>query len=73
MAYEYISDDKHLRSWLEVEKDPAASRLLDRYIYGVADFDEYLERCGGLAMLKELRSCRPGGEEPGPTATLSKR
>ncbi len=56
MAYEYFSDEKHLAEWLEVEKDPAAfAAFLDRYIYGVADFDEYLERCGGLARLKELR------------------
>ena len=56
MPYEYFSDEEHLRQWLEVEKDPAAHRqFLDDYIFGVRDFTEYLERCGGLKRLQELR------------------
>ncbi len=56
MAYEYFSDEPHLRQWLEVECDEAAHRaFLDRYIFGVKDFNEYLQLCGGLARMQELR------------------
>jgi glutaconate CoA-transferase subunit A len=56
MPYEYFSDEEHLRKWLEVEKDPDVfKRFLEEYIYGVRDFTEYLERCGGLPRLQQLR------------------
>jgi glutaconate CoA-transferase subunit A len=56
MPYEYFSDEAHLRHWLKVEKDPDEyRRFLDDYIYGVSDFAEYLQRCGGLPRLQELR------------------
>jgi glutaconate CoA-transferase subunit A len=56
MPYEYFSDEEHLRRWLTVERDPEAfKRFLDEYIYGVKDFAEYLQRCGGLPRLQELR------------------
>jgi len=56
MPYEYFSDEPHLRAWLEAETD--LSRLqafLKRYIYDVKDFTEYLQLCGGLERLRELR------------------
>jgi glutaconate CoA-transferase subunit A len=56
MPYEYFSDEDHLRRWLEVERDLGAFRqFLDHYIYGVRDFAEYLQRCGGLPRLQQLR------------------
>lgn len=56
MPYEYFSDEDHLRQWLEVEKDVTAFRaFLDRYILGVKTFSEYLDRCGGLPRLQQLR------------------
>jgi glutaconate CoA-transferase subunit A len=56
MPYEYFSDEEHLKQWLEVEKDlPAFQEFLDKYIYGVRDFNEYLQRCGGLARMQQLR------------------
>jgi glutaconate CoA-transferase subunit A len=56
MPYEYFSDEDHLCRWLQVEKDPAAYReFLETYVYGVRDFAEYLERCGGLPRLQQLR------------------
>ncbi len=56
MPYEYFSDEEHLRKWLEVERDPAAHlRFLDEYIFGVRDFNAYLERCGGLPRMQQLR------------------
>lgn len=56
MPYEYFSDERHLREWLEVEADlPAYQAWLERYVFGVADFNGYLDRCGGLARMQELR------------------
>jgi glutaconate CoA-transferase subunit A len=56
MPYEYFSDEAHLRRWLEVERDPAEWRaFLEEYLYGVRDFAEYLQKCGGLPRLQELR------------------
>jgi len=56
MPYEYFSDEDHLRHWLKVEKDPEDLKaFLDKYIYGTKDFNEYLELCGGLKRMQELR------------------
>jgi hypothetical protein len=56
MPYLYYSDEEHLAQWLEAEKDPQRfEKFLDHYILGVSCFEEYLERCGGLAKLKELQ------------------
>ena len=56
MPYEYFSDEAHLRRWLEVEADPAAhEEFLKTHIFGVKDFAEYLQLCGGLPRMQELR------------------
>ena len=57
MPYLYFSDEEHLAQWLKVEKDPEEfAKFLDYYIYDVADFEEYLERCGGLKRIEELEN-----------------
>src|SRR5207302_11000123 len=56
MPYEYFSDEDHLCRWLEVERDLGEfKQFLDEYLYGVRDFTEYLQRCGGLPRLQQLR------------------
>jgi glutaconate CoA-transferase subunit A len=56
MPYLYFSDEDHLAQWLKVEKDPEEFReFLDHYIYGVSDFQGYLERCGGLKRMEQLQ------------------
>lgn len=56
MPCEYFSDEIHLKLWLEMEKDPARhEELLRKYLFGVKDFNEYLQLCGGLLRLQELR------------------
>jgi glutaconate CoA-transferase subunit A len=56
MPYEYFSDEDHLRRWLAVERDPDEhKRFLDEHVLGVKDFAEYLQRCGGLPRLQQLR------------------
>ena len=56
MPYEYFSDEDHLRQWLTAEADPAAYQaFLAKYLFGVPDFTEYLQRCGGLERMRQLR------------------
>ncbi len=56
MPYEYFSDEEHLRRWLQVEQDLGAyQKFLDEFVFGVKDFAEYLQCCGGLPRLQELR------------------
>ena len=57
MPGEYFSDEEHLLQWLTVEKDEAAFRdFLRTYIYDVPDFDAYLQLCGGVKRIQELRA-----------------
>jgi glutaconate CoA-transferase subunit A len=56
MPYEYFSDEAHIRQWLTAEKDVDQFRaFLQTYIYGVHDFTEYWQLCGGLPRMQELR------------------
>jgi glutaconate CoA-transferase, subunit A len=56
MAYEYFSDEVHLRQWFEAESElPAYEQFLNKYLLKVKDFPEYLQLCGGLPRLQELR------------------
>ncbi len=56
MPYEYFSDEDHLRQWLEVETDLEKFKVfLDKHIFGVKDFSEYVQLCGGLPRMQDLR------------------
>jgi glutaconate CoA-transferase subunit A len=56
MPGEYFSDEGHLRRWLDMECDlPAFQRFLDEHIFSVRDFTEYVQKCGGLPRMQELR------------------
>lgn len=56
MAYEYFSDEAHFAQQLKAEADPEEFRKwADKYIYGVSSHSEYLELCGGIKRLGELR------------------
>ncbi len=56
MPGEYFSDEDHLKLWMEAEKDQAAfQQFLEDHIFGVRDFTEYLDMCGGVRRLQELR------------------
>jgi glutaconate CoA-transferase subunit A len=56
MPGEYFSDEVHLRAWLEAEEDlEGYRRWLEKYLYGVSGFAEYLNLCGGLPRMQELR------------------
>lgn len=54
---EYFSDEEQLKLWLESEKEPASfKKFMDKYIYGVKDFEGYLELCGGIKRINQLRA-----------------
>ena len=57
MAGKYYFDLEHLREWNESEKDiNKFETFINKYIYGVKDWNEYLEICGGKKRLEELRA-----------------
>ena len=56
MPGEYFSDEDHLKLWLDVERDQTAfKQFLDDHIYGVGEFAEYIDLCGGLRRMQHLR------------------
>jgi glutaconate CoA-transferase subunit A len=57
MPYEYFSDEEHLRLWMKSEEDlETFKKFLDQYIYWTKDFNEYLDLCGGIHRINELRA-----------------
>lgn len=55
MPYRYYFDEEHIRLWLEKSKtDEGVAEYLEKYVYGVKDFSEYLELIGGVVRMKEL-------------------
>jgi glutaconate CoA-transferase subunit A len=60
MPYEYYSDEKHLAEWMEAEADlKTFQAFLDKYIYGVKNFEEYIALKGGERRMAELRELEP--------------
>jgi glutaconate CoA-transferase subunit A len=57
MPYEYFSDEEHLRLWMQSEEDSEKfKKFLDQYVCWTKDFNEYLDLCGGLHRINELRA-----------------
>ena len=57
MAYEYFSDEEHLREWLTVERDPEAfAAFLKRNIFDCVDNEAYIAANGGARKMRELRA-----------------
>jgi acyl CoA:acetate/3-ketoacid CoA transferase alpha subunit len=56
MPYQYFFDEAHITEWLAAGKtEEGTMAYLDKYVYGVADFEEYLDRIGGMKRLGQLR------------------
>lgn len=56
MPYRYFFDEEHIREWLTLSRTEEGTReYFEKYVFGVADFDEYLERIGGLRTLSRLK------------------
>ena len=53
---EYFSDEDHLQQWLESEKEmDQHMAFLSRYVFETSTFSEYLELCGGIPRMQDLR------------------
>jgi acyl CoA:acetate/3-ketoacid CoA transferase alpha subunit len=56
MPVTYYFDEQHIAHWLEVSKTPEGTRqYFDEYVFGVPDYDSYLEKVGGVRKLGELK------------------
>lgn len=56
MPYQYYFDENHIREWMSLAKTPeGAGQYFEKYVFGVADFNEYLEKIGGLKTLSQLK------------------
>lgn len=60
MVYLYERDEEQLREWVDASKtEEGTEAYLDKYVYGVADHQEYLELVG-QERLEELRAAGEG-------------
>ncbi len=68
MPVTYYFDEQHIAHWLEVSKTTeGTARYFDEYVFGVPDFDAYLEKVGGLRLLthlKQVMRLEPGSVSP---------
>jgi glutaconate CoA-transferase subunit A len=56
MPYLYYFDEAHINEWLTMSKtEEGTKEYLDRYVFGVHDFEAYLERVGGVRKLNHLK------------------
>ena len=56
MPYQYFFDEDHIAEWRNISTTQAGTEeYFDKYVFGVADFEEYLELIGGVRKFNELR------------------
>jgi glutaconate CoA-transferase, subunit A len=56
MPYLYFFDEDHIGEWLDRSQTPeGVAAYLEKYVYGVEDFDAYLELTGGIKQLNYLK------------------
>lgn len=56
MPYLYYSDEEHMAEWLKLSRSPeGVKQYLENYVYGVKNFEEYLELIGGVKKLNYLK------------------
>jgi acyl CoA:acetate/3-ketoacid CoA transferase alpha subunit len=62
MPYRYYFDEEHIGTWLaRSQTAEGAAAYLDEFVFGVNDFDEYLDRVGGtkkMTYLKQVEQIR---------------
>ena len=57
MPYMYYFDEDHISEWLTLSKtSEGASEYMEKYVFGVKDFNEYLEKIGGMSKLNYLKN-----------------
>lgn len=55
MPGKYYFDEEHITEWLDASKtEKGTQAYLEKYVFGVEDFDAYLELAGGVRKLSEL-------------------
>jgi len=65
MPYLYASDEEHLAEYLRLTRTKEGTEeYLNKYVYGVKDFWEYLEKVGGMRKLKYLMDLEAFRAEP---------
>jgi len=56
MPYLYYFDEEHIAEWLKLSRtEDGAKKYFEKYVYGVDDFEEYLELVGGVKKLNYLK------------------
>ncbi len=56
MPGKYFTDERYIGEWMTAEHNlDTFKSFLDKYIFGVEDFSEFLHLCGGISRLQELR------------------
>jgi hypothetical protein len=56
MPYLYFFDEDHIGEWLDRSQTPeGTAAYFEKYVYGVENFDEYLELAGGIHQLNYLK------------------
>jgi glutaconate CoA-transferase, subunit A len=56
MPYRYFFDEVHIKEWMTLAKtEEGAQEYFEKYVFGVKNFDEYLEKVGGLRTLQLLK------------------
>jgi len=56
MPYQYFFDEDHIGEWLSASaSDEGVMGYLEKYVYGMKDFEEYLRCIGGKKKLQQLR------------------
>jgi acyl CoA:acetate/3-ketoacid CoA transferase beta subunit len=56
MPYQYFFDEDHIGEWLAASaSDEGVQQYLEKYVYGMKDFKEYLQCIGGTKKLQQLR------------------
>jgi acyl CoA:acetate/3-ketoacid CoA transferase alpha subunit len=56
MPYQYYFDEAHIWEWLTLAKTvEGVQQYFEKYVFGVADFQEYLEKVGGLRTMSQLK------------------
>lgn len=65
MPGEYYYDEEHISTWLKMSGDEeGATHYLEKYVYGVQDFDEYLELVGGGTKMDKLQEIETYQSQP---------
>ena len=55
MPYHYFFDEEHIAEWRTVSKTPeGAQAYFEKYVFGVRDFEQYIELIGGVRKLNQL-------------------